>query len=663
MWEHVIFDQDVEEWADKLKNTECLILADYSADNVGRSCGDHIKLDVNVKDDKLFLGGNVQACLFTKASMAWMIELLNGKDIDFVYKCVSEFKSEIQKPINTRSSITGPWMNKVLDQNKVKCVMAPWEAMTGIVKKIISETDMCNIDLLDESQGLSCDACVVTKKIKWLDDGKNKNQQTKDTSEETKTSYQIIKNLLKKAKINSINKFSDHYLSLQRFGKVVLRNKEIIELRDFIEGIDTDTIDNLRRMRFLGILEYHCNQSKINIKSSELPYYFTRAHCKTSFHNRIIAEIQDLIDKNDINAVFIKGSKTKNLYPVRGMRYSNDLDILTHDMDNLLKLCSCLIQHLGFQFSLDNGVVFSTKYILENEKVRFLGHLHLKKMKGTHKLNIDISFPGMPIGMLDATHFPELHNKTISYNDQFIITLSHLLKHEIPYIKDINDLYLMVKNKTLDNHKVLSLIKKYKLMNVSYLTMKFVINEIDETLVNNELVKFILNELNLKETRKYDKILGKGWPYTIESHYLLQQCYLFESNYVETGNVLESLELLNNITSIHEKKYPVVQINNIDFELNKRYYWIPVVMFKNTIDVACFHRFSGNQVFSFEGDSLYFKFDGFALVLNSLGIFLFTDTWGKTINKENIVKKVKYIFRALELSYDDLIIVRSVNED
>jgi len=657
---------NIDYWAEKIKDSNNLVLADYSSNNMGRACGDHIRLDVDIKDDFLYFGVTVQGCLFAKASAAWMLEITRGKRIEEVKQILLSFKTEIYNSVTERSSITGPWKEMELNQNKIACLLAPWEALTGILDSIISEESSCGINNNDNK--LVCDACVVVNKIKWhINEEQNKkdkyNEEQNHVLYNPKSSYEILKELYRRTKIKTHNRFEDKYLRFQRYGKIVLNDLENVELKSFIKSIDSKSIDHLRRMRFMSILEYHCKQLNIQDISPELSYYFTRAYCKSSFQGKALADIQNIINAYNISAVFVKGSKTKALYEPTAIRYSNDIDILTENLSHTFQLCFGLMKHLGVQFSLDNGIVFSTKYILDSHRPKMIGHLHLKKEHGSHNLNIDISFPGMSIGLLNTTHFPNIENNTLTYDDQFIITLSHLLKHEIPYIKDINDLYLIIKKEKINAINVFNLLEKYSLIGVAYIVISYIINEIDSTIINSELYMKLLKNNGALEKKISTKIMKRGWPYTIGSQYLFQQSYLFNS-FSSTHSVNESLRMLNTLLLTKDEEKQIIKIDNMEFKLNTRYYWLPLIIFKEILENANINHLinaAEQNYHVIENNTLLFKSKGICLAVTVIGIFLLTDSFENVIKKDEIKKTLDIIIKTMGCSKDNIIIMRTVN--
>lgn len=665
--------------SNQIKESRNLILADFSADNIGRTCGDYVKLDMVLEGKRVYFGVEIHGCIHAKASGKYMLDLVNGKSIEEVSEIFSSFKKEIQSMKEERSELSGAWENLILDKNKESCILAPWEALNGALENFFSQT--CSITN-EKKVGLGCDACVISNNLRWEKNENNSNERKSLTekNESKKSLYKILKELNKRTKVIKIGKFEDQYLSFQKYGKIILDENEKENLINFVEVIKENEIDHLRRLRFMGILAYHCKNLNIKSINPELERLFTRAIIKSTIQEKVIDIINKIIDKEEINAVFIKGSKTRELYPERTSRYSNDLDLLTLDFDNAIKICSALIRYENFYLPLRNGVAFSLKYVMDNNgSIILTGHYHMEKYLAKHRLNIDVSFPGLPLGLLNTTHYPNVENKTLSYEDQFIITLSHLFKHELPYMKDINDLYLIIKQQKVDIQKLESLVEKYSLNIFTVLITRYIDLNIDKSFGQSICIKNYEKKLSYIDKKIIDKSIKDGWPYKLGSHFLVQ-AYDIHKRLKKSKGLKDSIKDLEKIIinkrfsqnnfhfkNVKENDLYLRQLEVLGISLYERLFLIQVISFEDYFEISKENivnlEKNNFKIYKFEANSLIIKSDIFTLLLTPVGLFLTTKDWSCQGDRKELTKTVFNIIDCIGYKRDRVKVVRSVNNN
>ena len=141
-----------------------------------------------------------------------------------------------------------------------------------------------------------------------------------------------------------------------------------------------------------------------------------------------------------------------------------------------------------------------------------------KIIDDTYMLELDISFPGFPINRTEL-FYPEVSNNEIALEDQIIITLLHLFKHSDIYMKDINDLYYMLKDSRLRMSRLNDLLQEYHLMYFFSIALCFImVNYPDE----DNMFGRVADYMNI-ENKKIQKVLDEGWPYDVNVHRQLKQ--------------------------------------------------------------------------------------------------------------------------------------------
>ena len=167
--------------------------------------------------------------------------------------------------------------------------------------------------------------------------------------------------------------------------------------------------------------------------------------------NEVGKLIDNILNEAKIPHIFLKGYELQNLYPDSNLRMMGDIDVLVkpEDYDKALKLL------------LNNN--FQT--ILESEKDYELSYNNIN-VELHHKLFEDFrilkDFFNKPF---ENTISNELYNYKFDDNYNFIYIVGHYAKHINmgAGLREIIDIYLLLKNKKLDIEYIKNMFKEFKL--------------------------------------------------------------------------------------------------------------------------------------------------------------------------------------------------------
>lgn len=167
--------------------------------------------------------------------------------------------------------------------------------------------------------------------------------------------------------------------------------------------------------------------------------------------NEVGKLIDNILNEAKIPHIFLKGYELQNLYPDPNLRMMGDIDVLVkpEDYDKVLKLL------------LNNNF----KTLLESEKDYELSYNNIN-VELHHKLFEDFrilkDFFNKPF---ENTISNESYNYKFNNNYNFIYIVGHYAKHINmgAGLREIIDIYLLLKNKKLDIDYIKNIFKKFKL--------------------------------------------------------------------------------------------------------------------------------------------------------------------------------------------------------
>jgi len=395
----------------------------------------------------------------------------------------------------------------------------------------------------DLKDSFACDACVTV---------------TKFTETETN----------QKKKIQAPN------LNLQRVAKLIVTDQDWRKIKPLIPRFNTyETVELLRRWRIVSLAHQNFHLQGITIPLLEQPVIYEKE--RNRVQKDALRTLLPLFDKNNIKFVVIKGSRNAQLYPEGFDRHFSDVDILFQDFDNFMHVITLLLQH-GFKIIHELGMAFSIKKANVEGKCILTGHAHVEKRIDGYNMGIDIAFPNLPLGTDYSVHTSIwLDDITHTQEDLFLLALTHLFKHSIPSIKDINDLYLLSKQSHFDWNYLFS----YAVKNNSKLRLCLLLFYLQKEYKNTTL-KHRMKLFSLFERSVPVLFLFIGWPYSILSHTLFKK---YERLLMRYKRKKHNNQIALQKHNIAQTISHVLGRNSLlKSDINGRIYWIPIFTFYDT---------------------------------------------------------------------------------
>ena len=563
---------DTVEYYFNMKFNE-LIIPDIIVVKEGISCGDKIQLSLQLDENTLHFDFSCDnCCILCKSACNYIEKNFNHKDFTFIKREISK----IVKISNLNETYLFDLFN--LDCNKYcmrkDCIFSPFEFFLDSLIKLKDTHHTYHIKP-DTYSTLACDACVGACRINW-----EQKEVPKFDHHSSKTySLEYLKNWIP-------------------LGKVELSNEEINRLRINCSNISDKDLQFLSDFTMNGFILDHLLKYFPDIvdKKWKGAAYLIQ---KNEINKAHFEKVKDYIRDNKLDIYSVKGYVTQKYYENPMIRVHSDYDLIATSSNDAFKLANYLLKN-GFTIRPN---LFSYKKMNYGGKELISGHFHVQKIvDDMYMLELDITFPAFPINRVDL-FVPKVRENNISIEGQIIITLLHLFKHEHIYIKDINDIFYMLKEQ-IDFDYLLSLIKEYKLEKFFNITLSYINNNYKTF---NNYYKLISSRFNFD-----DNILEKypEWPYDLDMHLRIKR------------------EDLNERLKLSKE--------------SDRKYLFPIAIFKNFIDLGKFkNKIDGYSVNYVETSIYEIIYNDYIFYLTPIGIFIdnYVDT--KIKNREEYVKIIK----------------------
>lgn len=475
--------QELQQYSEMKPNN--VLIPDDVLIRDGISCGDSLIIQASLNDEILDFVYSCEACMQCKAIMGYIYSKYNhtllksvisdlGCDYQMANERFEEFCFQLFKKNNLRK----------------ECIVKPIEICLKFFTQL-GEKKYMIAPLKETKKDLDCDACVSTGRVNWT--GVHNETASCQTKKSLETSDYPLD-------------FRSKWMPL---GKTYLNEKEIQLLRENVKGITYEDILlfaklKIDQMIFFNIKKY-CEE--VYSLSPIWKSVFYRQYRACVVEKEII-RLKAFIKNNELPAYFVKGSFMQKMYNEKtGIRVFLDYDILAMSPKVAFLIATYLFRNNYKIFYSE----FSIKHIQSKQGIDvYTGHFHLHKfIYNQYQVIIDINFPGFPMGRISLYYPKRIEENSISKEDEFIITLCHLFKHKDVFMKDLNDLYLLLKT-NLDLEYLEIKIRENDLQFFFTIAVKYIVDNYD---LDDEIVN------KLSSTFDFDNIgIGK-WPYDYKQVY------------------------------------------------------------------------------------------------------------------------------------------------
>lgn len=596
-----------------------IISPDIVIESEGIACGDKVKLVLVVHDGKCIFNVSSEGCRICTAISNFLVEELFEKSVDTI---TSFIKDILDENYNERTM----WLKEIPLERQL-CILTPLNLLKKAITLITPE---CSID--NTAQLLACDACVSSFKINW-NSGEKKKKEVK-----SKSIFRTIKD------VNSLEDTTE--MKYQKLGKSVLNKSEINDLESLMFGLKTMEYKKIKKLRLPMLYRNNIEKYSKKLYFNEVTSLSKKQIISKDVTKLEVAKINEVIKNNNWKIAKVKGAKTADYYKENLERTHLDYDYVASSVEDATLFVNYLLNVEGFKFITGGSVPFSLKIVDDyNKKETLTGHLHLEKIvQDSFQIVIDINIGGFPLG---RTGIVKLNDQNeVGMEEQFIITLCHIFKHELVYMKDINDIYYLLISEKLDFNKLDELIKLNNLELFYYVLMEYMAKEFDIKGINYSQFKTLKNQF-------IQRINKKKWPYSRSNHFWIKLSDIFNHCIKSYGLIEGSKEAYKQCvggksSSVYSEVY-----TGINKKKNVRTYLYPTVIFNRTIDFtrvkdeSKFEKVVTNCIYRYEDEEN-------SIIITNFGLFIPQENTSENKDRKQIVKVIKRILNLLEITEDSV---------
>jgi len=573
------------------KRIKTLLAPEYVYESNGIACGDKVSLYAYRIDGDLFFSFLNTGCSISVSIADYLEDNLSGNKESYVRERLDEIMDNIELYFD-------------FPIHRKECAMAP----IRLLQHFFDNVSKCDVSKNDVGK-LACDACVKMQRIDW--NSKKKHEE-----------------ITKMTEVDEKDESNVKVAMLQRLGCCVLSDEMQKRFQDEMQSFREEYISIIKKYRLAA--PFYNNAKKYNLRLAPIIKELAiKQKTSLAVAESEISVIDVYIKKNDLYISAVKGGRTGEYYPEGMFRAHMDFDYLAHNVADASSLIGYLINDRQFKMVIGGSVPFSFKSVLDKKHMeQITGHIHLEKiLQDRFQVVVDINMGGFPLGRTGIMKF-DGQEKELEIEKLICITLAHLFKHEIVFMKDINDLYYLLGDDSVNEEKLYRLLHQYNLDD--YFTIAY--GYIQNNMRLNRLYK-------TKDNIRIESSVGARWPYSSKSHFELKKKELVATCVTQYGNDMGMKEAQRQISG-GEGVCVSEKYKDICYRLNTRTTVYPLMIFKKPIIIS-------------EGIGIKKIMDGLwikeGIVLLSFGMFLIQND--KTnLSREKVEKLVESIM--IELSID-----------
>lgn len=566
-----------------------MLAPEYVIESSGISCGDKMKLYLYSEGMCLFFSFLGDACkIATKAAM--YLESYSGTPADAIYKLIAR----LERRTDLLSS--EEWIRE-LNTNDYQCFLTPVQLLkTYFTNVFIQDTEY-------QMLPLACDACVSMQCLLPKRNEPSNQKQMKEA-------------------LRRLKKVDNDEILLQRMGVYVCLNEEISYCCSFFSHIDESLCKKIKKLRLAA--PYKNRSEKLQcVLDKRIDSIAMKQIISTNIAHKEVEIVDRYIQSHLFTAYGVKGQRSDSLYPAGSYRPHMDYDYVVPDYEQAFRIISFLINDRDFKMVMDASVPFSFKTVMEENEEILIGHIHLEKiLQDSFQVIIDINIGAFPLGRTGVIKLPL--DKCLELEDLFCITLAHLFKHEVAFIKDINDLYFILSSTELDIVMLEQRVVRFNLQIEYVVAMWFLTTQMG---INIEYTHFVPIE---------KKWHVEDWPFSRYSHFKIKWYSMLKTCQKKFGNQLGKTVAIRQLFGekskiICKEYYPLCP------RINERSYLYPIVIFNRYVDV---NIVNGNHILNtiVEKEGVY---------ITPVGIF--TSSKLNALNRKSILEKLVEILSLLKV--------------
>lgn len=558
-----------------------LVMPSHIVVKDGLSCGDRVVFMYDfVESSMLFSFVAEESCSSCKESCEFLENEFSGKNVKEILLGCDRYESVIKNDCQ---------MSKYYD-----CYIGPVKILKECALGANQNIGACNtkVDLYVDK--MDCDACATRENVSWL--------------------YQKPKHIHGNYSISdSVRK------RLMQLGKLECDTSKLEDIKSMIASLGNNEFEFIEEYKLMPMVYQNLKKTGVFDLSDDRWRLLFYQRQRTIMACPEIYKVDKYIKDNKFKAYWIKGAFTRSLYQDPLMRNLTDYDMLVLDEKDAFVIINKLLND-GFSIFPDS---FSLKKSFQNGKNVYTGHLHFQKILSLqYRLIVDINFTGFPMVRI-ASYVPLVHNNHIAMESMIVIALCHLFKHKEVFIKDINDIYIMLSREDYNVDILREELEKNELEDFFSFVLKFIVSEY--SIKNDEQSN--IYKLNMLYSKKMECLNLRNWPYDIAD--------------------------VENIKEQYFAKYARCRVDT------QRLYLYPVLVTKNLINsrhlVEVLRKKMAQLKYSGLTDGIYHvQIKNFFFEITPIGVFLEMKEYYKEEMKQDIRKIVNNIQKVAKLECIDI---------
>lgn len=567
----------------------------------GIACGDKLNIYAYRKEGCLHFCFRGKACEISRRTASWMEEKYSGKSEQYVYCEIMKKREMILGHNDVAFAEIG------VKEKRWNCVLSP----INLLLELFEQTAEGNEDEKNDFS-LACDACVSMKRVNW----------NSSKGEKKKIKYEEMLD-----KISGLNE--DEEKRMQRFGVCVLSEREQTEFQEFMKNLNVNQVKKIKKLRLAA--PFYNNAIKYGLYiDSRVQELAMKQKVSTAIAEREIQNINNYIKSKALAIDAVKGGKTGAFYPQNHYRAHMDFDYLASDLKDASLLIDYMVNSRGFKLVIGGSVPFSFKVVLdENSCEKLTGHIHLEKiLQDQYQVVVDINIGGFPLGRTGIICPND--SGIVGIEDLICITTAHLFKHEVAFMKDINDLYYLLQFKEIDEELLCQRLTKFNLVNFFCIVYNFMKKNLalekDISICGDELITGISQE---------------DWPFSKKAHFNIKAQEMKKLCIKQFGEEVGMKEAKNQICgNISENKSLMYGL--LCERLNSRTYLYPIVLFNRFINID-------DSLCSITDYMKKYK----DIVVLPFGLFLMQTPLKGDVIREEVEEDIKFVMETIDIGEED----------
>jgi len=627
-----------------LRAKPALILPDLIVESDGVTCGDYIRLELAMDGERVYIAIKTESCEQCRLSAENMCHMVNGGRVEEIIDQARQMFHVLQEPVgDTLHANKGlDWIEIDKKALRIDCIRFPWSLLIealGELSKTCPKPETIT--------GLACDACVKSYRVSW----KNESMDGCDHTVSRHTSFFASLHQLGRDILSNWRSIPDDEEAWSRLAKLRLSDGEQQTLKKNLAQITPLELKKIKKLRLASPLFFNALRHGMNNIDPNLAILAKKQIWRQTVIRSEFDLLEALIQKRAFRINAVKGSFTNSYYEYAQERVFLDFDYVASTSNDAIRFAHDLIVHNQYHFVANGSVPFSLKRVIgEGNTSQVTGHLHLERIVDhDHQVIVDINFPGFPLGRLDVL---SMSGGKTSLEEQFLITVLHVFKHDVAHVKDLNDTFQLIKSGMLNWELFEKLVRSKGLTFYVSLLFRSISHYYDNTV--HQFVDRFRADISPLENVVIGWLLKRGWPFDQRAHFAAKLWDISRRSIVRNG-LIKSVGVLCSQLNDTERDAGGDNCDSMKtsglLPLNRRLFIIPAIIFKNYLLLTdeLRHCFIKNGFILHQIDDAFSEIQNerHRFIYTPMGIFIPTFDWSLGEGRDKYQASLNYLLDAM----------------